>query len=125
MPVCFRIGNLSVALNRARDGIQRSECLGYRTHAAFDQDCRHLVQGAHHWGGQLTTRNHDPEEVHHEVVAPEIISLRPTVGQVLVIVIKHRRSVVQHVAVDLAQRNNDLEWMAQRVRDNDEVDHHK
>jgi hypothetical protein len=42
----------------------------------------------------LTGWNDDPKEIHHEVIAPEIISLWPTIGQVFVVMVKHRRGIV-------------------------------
>lgn len=38
--------------------------------------------------GSLTARDHDPDKVHEEKVEPEVICLRSTVGEALMIVVK-------------------------------------
>lgn len=42
----------------------------------------------------LTPGYNDPDKVHEEVIAPEVVSLGPTVGQSLVIVIEHAGCIV-------------------------------
>jgi hypothetical protein len=62
-----------------------------------------LARVRSHWVDPLTARDNNPKEIHHEVVAPEIVSLRSAVGQVLVVMVKHGCRIVEHVAIDLAQ----------------------
>lgn len=50
----------------------------------------------------LTSRNDNPEKVHEEVVAPEVVGLWSRVGDAQVVVVEHAGGVVQDVAVDLA-----------------------
>ena len=49
-----------------------------------------------------TARYDDPDEIHEEIVAPEIVSFGATVGQPFVVVVKHAGCVVQNITVDLA-----------------------
>lgn len=51
----------------------------------------------------LTTRNHNPYEVHEEKVKPEIIGFRSAISQILVVVIEHARSIVEDIAIYLAK----------------------
>jgi hypothetical protein len=52
---------------------------------------------------ELTARNDDPEKVHHEVVAPEIVCFGSAIGQALVVVVEHRCSIIEHIAIDLSK----------------------
>ena len=52
----------------------------------------------------LTARDDNPDKVHEEIIAPEIVCFWPAVCKTLVIVIKHTSCVVEDVAVDLAHR---------------------
>ena len=55
------------------------------------------------WTFALTAGYHNPDEVHEEIVPPEVISFWPTVCQALNVMIKHARSIVKNVSIDLAQ----------------------
>ena len=52
-----------------------------------------------------TARDDDPDEVHEEVVTPEVIRFWSAIRETLVIVVKHARSVVEDVAVYLTKRD--------------------
>lgn len=67
-------------------------------------------------------RNNNPEEVAEEVVSPEVESLRSAVDNVVDNLLERADGVVQDVAVQLAQADDELEGVAQRVLGNDEVD---
>ena len=53
----------------------------------------------------LTTWYHDPDEVHKDIVHPEIIRFWTTVRQAFVIVIKHARGIVKNISINLARRD--------------------
>lgn len=67
-------------------------------------------------------RNNNPEEVAEEVVSPEVESFRSAVDNVVDDLLERADGIVQDVAVQLAQADDELEGVAQRVVDNDEVD---
>ena len=54
------------------------------------------------WTFALTAGYHNPDEVHEEIVPPEVIRFWPTVCQTLNVMIKHARSIVENVSIDLA-----------------------
>ena len=60
------------------------------------------------WTFALTAWYHNPDEVHEEIVAPEVIRFRPTVCQALDVMIKHARSIVKDISIDLAHRDQCL-----------------
>lgn len=68
----------------------------------------------------LTAREHHPDEIHEEVVPPEVEELRPRICNLLIVVIEHAGGVVENEAVDLTHADDDLEGMAQRMRGGDE-----
>ena len=43
----------------------------------------------------LTAWYHNPDEVHEEIIHPEVICLWPTIRQALDVMIKHARSIVK------------------------------
>jgi hypothetical protein len=53
-------------------------------------------------GARLTTGDNNPDEVHEEVVAPEVIWLWSAIGETSVVVVKHASGVVEYVTVYLA-----------------------
>lgn len=69
----------------------------------------------------LTSRNDDPDGVHGEVVEPKVVSLWPAVADLVEIVVKHAGGIVEDVSVYLAQGDDHLEGMAQRMVDGDEI----
>ena len=68
----------------------------------------------------LTERNHDPNEIKEEEIAPVIISLWPTVRQTLVVLVKQRGSIIKDVTIELAERHDCLKGMSKRVGAHDE-----
>lgn len=69
----------------------------------------------------LTTRQNHPDEVHSKVVNPEVQELRTTVCNLIVVVVEHASGIVEDQAVHLADADNDLEGVAQRVGFQDHV----
>jgi len=63
----------------------------------------------------LTSWDHDPEKVHQEVVSPEVVSLGSRVGDAQEVVVEHAGGVVEDISVDLSGRDDDLQWVAQRM----------
>ena len=63
-----------------------------------------------------TSRKHDPNEVHEKVVEPKIISLRPAILYIVVVEVEHGCGVVQDIAIDLTEANNELQRVAKGMR---------
>lgn len=59
--------------------------------------------------------NNSPEEVHHEVVEPEVQELWAGVDNTLIVVIEHAGGIVKNNAVELAGGDDDLYWVAEWV----------
>ena len=81
-----------------------------------------------HFGGwieKLTSRDNNPKQVHKHIVPIKVIGLRSRVRLVKHVMVKHARGIVEHVAVELAQRHNDLQRMAQGVLGRNHVCHDK
>ena len=57
----------------------------------------------------------EPEEVHHEVVHPEVKELWAGVYNALVVVVEHAGGIVKNDTVKLAGGDDDLDWMAEWV----------
>lgn len=70
-----------------------------------------------------TERDDDPEEVHEEVVAPKVVGLGPAVGNVKDVMVEHAGGVVEDVAVELAQGDDDLQGVTQGAVHCDHVCH--
>jgi hypothetical protein len=70
--------------------------------------------------GELTAREHHPDEVHEEIVAPEVQELGARVRDLRVVVVEHAGCVVEDQAVDLADADDDLERVSEGVRVCDE-----
>lgn len=51
----------------------------------------------------LTARNHNPNKVHEEKVKPEIVGFWSAICQVLVVMIEHASSIVEDIAIYLAE----------------------
>lgn len=62
-----------------------------------------------------TKRNHNPDEIHQEIVDPEVIPFWPAVRDLMDIMVKQTRRVVQCISVQMAHADNYLQWMAQGV----------
>lgn len=69
--------------------------------------------------------NDEPEEVHHEVVHPEVKELWAGVDDALVVVVEHGGGVVEDDTVELAGGDNDLDWVAERVSGGDHAGDNK
>lgn len=65
--------------------------------------------------------NDNPEGVHQDEVAPVVSGLRASVGDVQDVVVEERGCVVENVAIELAQRDDKLQGIAQRVVDSNEI----
>jgi hypothetical protein len=65
--------------------------------------------------------NDNPEGVHQDKVAPVVSGLGAGVGNVEDVVVEQRGCVVQDIAVELTERDNELERVAQRVVNGNEV----
>lgn len=55
------------------------------------------------WTFALTAWYYNPDEVHKEIIPPEVIRFWPTVCQALGIMVKHAGSIVKDITIDLAQ----------------------
>ena len=62
---------------------------------------------------KLTKGNHNPDEVHEEIINPKIIHFRSAVGYTMDIVVKQARHIVQCISIQMAHTDDDLEWMPQ------------
>lgn len=69
--------------------------------------------------------NDNPEEVAEEVVSPEVESLRSAVDNVVDDLLESADSIVENITIQLAQADDDLEGVAERVVGDDEVDAEK
>jgi len=69
---------------------------------------------------RLTAREDHPDEVHEEVIAPEVEKFRSRVCDLRIVVIEHAGGIVENQSINLAHANNDLKRMAERVRVRDE-----
>lgn len=78
-----------------------------------------------HSGIDEIERNDNPEGVHEHKVTPEVKRLRARVRTVEEVVVEQARGIVEHVAVELSERDDDLEWIAERVVGRDEAGGHE
>ena len=49
----------------------------------------------------LTTWYHNPDEIHEEIIYPEVIRFWPTIRQALGVMIEHAGSIIKNVAINL------------------------
>ena len=66
-------------------------------------------------------RNDDPEGIHQDEVSPEVGGLGARVRHVQNVVVEEARRVVEDIAIELAERDDELERVAERVVDADEI----
>lgn len=91
------------------------------------QQLRSVVDSLERADGSIDTLVHqvagndDPEGVHEDKVAPVVGGLGAGVGDIEDVVVEQRGRVVQHIAVELTERDNELQRVAQRVVDSDKV----
>lgn len=78
-------------------------------------ECRESPPARPHAIAKQHSGNHDPEGVHQNEVAVEIVRFRPRVRQVQDVVVEQASRVVEDIAVDLAERHDGLEWVAERM----------
>jgi len=64
--------------------------------------------------------NHNPESIHEHEVAPVVGGLGARVGEIVDVVVEHGGGVVQDVAVELAEGDDELEGVAHGVVVGDE-----
>jgi hypothetical protein len=64
---------------------------------------------------ELTAWEDHPNEIHKEIITPEIQKLRSAICNLLVIMIEHARSIVENQSVDLAYADDDLQRVSQRM----------
>merc|ERR1712226_1617792 len=84
-------------------------------------DSRKGAPGSHDTLVHEVSRDDDPESIHEDKVSPEVELLWTRVRQVEDVVVKERSGVVQDVAVELAERDNELGWVSEWVVDRNEV----
>ena len=91
------------------------------------QQLRGVVDGAEGANGGVdalvhkVARNDDPEEVHENEVAPVVGCLRASVRDVEDVMVEQRGRVVQNIAVELTERDDQLQGVAERVVDGDQI----
>lgn len=64
---------------------------------------------------ERTEWNHNPDEIHEEIVHPKVVRLRAAVRSVMNVVIEQAGRIVQSIAIEVAHAHDDLQWMAQRM----------
>jgi len=64
---------------------------------------------------ELTAWEDHPDEIHKEIITPEIQKLRSAVCNLLVIVIEHACSIVEDQAVNLAHADDNLQRVSQSM----------
>lgn len=70
---------------------------------------------------KLTHGNNHPDEIHQEIVDPEVVGFRPTVRYSIDVVIEQAGGIVQRIPVQMAQADDYLNRVAQRVLDEDQI----
>lgn len=66
-------------------------------------------------GHVLTAWDDDPDEVHEEIISPEVVRFWSAVCKTFVVVIEHACSVIEDVAVYLAKRDQGLQRVTKRM----------
>ncbi len=59
-------------------------------------------------GSLLTPRDHNPNEIHEEIIAPEVIWFWSAVIEAFVVEVEHAGSIIEDIAVDLTQGDHCL-----------------
>jgi hypothetical protein len=102
------------------------DLLAIGTASPLHQLCR-IVDGtecAHCRGDALVheeTRDDDPESIHQDKVAPVVAGLGARVRDVEDVVVEHGGGIVKDVTVELAERDDELERVAEGVVVGDEA----
>ena len=74
---------------------------------------------------KLTAWENHPDKVHEEVVTPKVQKLRSAVSNLLVVVVEHAGSIVEYKTINLSNRDNDLERVAEGMLSGDECGNNK
>lgn len=72
-------------------------------------------------GGRLTSGDQNPPGVHKNIISPEVIRLRPRIGNAEVHRVERVRQIIEQVAVKLACGDEGLDWEAIGGRREDQV----
>ena len=84
----------------------------------YERISRCILGAARH---ELTTRNHNPDEIYKEVVAPEVDRLRTRPNNVLIVQVEHAGSIVKDQTVHLADAYQGLHLVAERIVGSNEI----
>lgn len=68
---------------------------------------------------KLTARYDDPDEIHEEVVTPEIVCFGSRIRDPFVVVIEHTGRVIEDITVYLPQTHHCLKWMSEGMLEGD------
>lgn len=71
--------------------------------------------------GQLTSWNNHPDEVHKEVIEPEVVRLGSAIDQAEEVFVERISRIVENVAVNLAEGDDQLQGLTEGVLDGDIV----
>lgn len=59
-------------------------------------------------GSELTAWNDDPDEIHEDIIPPEVVRFWSAVREPFVVMIKRVRGIIKYVPVDLADGDQGL-----------------
>lgn len=71
----------------------------------------------------LTSRHDDPDEIHPDVIHPEVKRLWTAVRYAFDVVVVQASGIIQDIAVQMGHAYNDAQRMLQRVVDGGQVRH--
>ena len=74
---------------------------------------------------ELTRRDNDPDEVHEEIVEPEVESLWSAVCDISVVMVEGVGCIVEDQSIHLANADDDLERVSKRVRGRNKYRNHE
>ena len=103
--ISVRFLEVAIALCRSSLLVHHFERLCAFRNTAVKQYYRALFSSvsfdSHSWMFALTARYYNPDEVHEEIIPPEVIRFWATVCQTLAVMIEHARSIVKNVSIYL------------------------
>lgn len=70
---------------------------------------------------ELTSRNHDPEEVHQNEVEPKVKRFRSRVRDTHQVMVEEAGRIVQSISVELSNRHDQLYRIPQRMSSDDQT----
>lgn len=75
------------------------------------------------WGqwSRLTSWHDNPDEIHEEVIEPEVVSLWPAVDQSEKVFIESIGGIVENIPVDLTEGDDQLQGLTKRMFNGDQV----